>query len=269
VVRGDSVRLVQIVTNLLTNAAKYTEPSGHIRIRADGQGSMACIDVQDDGVGIAKEMLPRVFGLFVQAPQTIDRARGGLGLGLPIVQGLVRAFGGTVSVHSDGLGRGSRFRVELPLYEANSRHPSTPPAPAPHLAQAKRVLIVDDNTDALEVMAEALSLLGYRAHPASNAQQALELAERVHPDLALLDIGLPGLDGYELGKRLRALPGLQSLTLVALTGYGQASDRARSQSAGFAAHLVKPVELSVIEKLLKELSAPPRAELTRAPGAAG
>jgi PAS domain S-box-containing protein len=256
-VLADSVRLIQVFTNLLTNAAKYTEPGGCIGIHVVRDADRVTASISDNGMGIAPDMLSRIFDLFVQAPQTIDRSRGGLGLGLTIVQSLVSSFGGTVQAHSAGPGQGSRFIMSLPALDAVPLA-SAPDddAPAPPLAPVRRghrILVVDDNTDALEMLAAALRLLGHDPATAGDAAAALELAPRVKPRLALLDIGLPDMDGYELGRRLHALPGLEALQLVALTGYGQASDRERSRAAGFSQHLVKPVELVVIEKLLATL----------------
>jgi len=253
-VLADPVRLIQVLSNLLMNAAKYTEPGGHISIGVERAGSEVLLRISDDGMGIAPDMLSRIFELFVQAPQTIDRSRGGLGLGLPIVQSLVRSFGGTVSAESPGPGHGSRFVVRLPLHDAALPEPE-PPARAPEAdPRGLPILLVDDNVDALEMLTDALALLGHEPHPAANAAAALALAVRVRPRLALLDIGLPEMDGYELGRRLRELPGLGRLELVALTGYGQASDRERSRAAGFVAHLVKPVALDTIRQILREVA---------------
>jgi PAS domain S-box-containing protein len=253
-VLADPVRLIQVLTNLLDNAAKYTEPGGHLAIELGRDGAEVVLRITDDGIGIAPAMLPRIFDLFVQAPQTIDRSRGGLGLGLTIVQSLVRSFGGRVSAESAGEGRGSSFVVRLPLLEAAAAEPPSPaPGRAPNV-RALSILVVDDNVDALEMLSEALRLLGHEVHAAADAGTALALAARVQPGLALLDIGLPQMDGYELGRRLRASPGLEQLPLVALTGYGQATDRERSQAEGFVAHLVKPVGLDAIRRLIEEIA---------------
>ncbi|MET0409933.1 MAG: ATP-binding protein [Polyangiaceae bacterium] len=252
----DAVRLTQVLTNLLTNAAKYTEPCGRIQIRVETDASGVTFRIADNGMGIAPGMLSRIFDMFVQAPQAIDRAQGGLGLGLTIVQSLVRLFGGSVRAHSNGPGQGSEFIVNLPnqilsaAHQPTAERPSTPAAPAPRA----RILVVDDNQDALEMLVEALGILGHEAHGAVDVQSALELAARVRPNLALLDIGLPVMDGYELGRQLKALPGLDGIRLVALTGYGQSSDRDKSTAAGFAAHLVKPVELQAIGALIRDLA---------------
>jgi PAS domain S-box-containing protein len=259
ILKTDATRLTQVLTNLLLNAAKYTDPGGHISLSAAQEEESLVLRVEDEGSGIAPEMLSRIFELFVQGPQSIERSRGGLGLGLTIVQSLVRRFGGSVTAHSEGPGQGSQFVVRLPstrpLGPASSMpRPKREPTPA-----ALRVLIVDDNSDAREMLAEALELQGHEPHTAPDAEAALMLAPQIKPDLALLDIGLPGMDGHELGRRLRALPGLSELQLVALTGYGQASDRERSRAAGFQAHLVKPVDLSAITRLVAELFGPREA----------
>jgi PAS domain S-box-containing protein len=255
VIIGDAVRLTQVMTNLLTNAAKYTDPGGHIQLDVERDAAAVLVRVKDNGIGIAADMLSSIFDLFVQAPQTIERARGGLGLGLTIVQSLVSSFGGTVTAKSAGPGKGSEFLVRLPLSSApEAVNEAESPAPKGS-RKALRVLVVDDNVDALEMLVEALRLLGHDAHAADDAETALAVAAQEKPRLALLDIGLPVIDGYELGRQLRALPGLEDIQLVALTGYGQASDRERSAAAGFAAHLVKPVDLAAIDALIQSLDA--------------
>lgn len=258
---ADPTRLTQVLTNLLLNAAKYTDPGGHIALSARRADDWLVLGVEDDGSGIEPEMLSRIFELFVQAPQSIERARGGLGLGLTIVQSLVRLFGGSVTAHSAGPGRGSQFEVRLPLSSPAGAGKTLPPAsvPAEGARTALRVLIVDDNVDAREMLAEVLQMQGHETHTAPDAEAALALAARVKPELALLDIGLPGVDGHELGRRLRALPELERIQLVALTGYGQPSDRERSTRAGFQAHLVKPVDVTAIERLVRELFGPREA----------
>jgi PAS domain S-box-containing protein len=260
-VSADRSRLAQVVSNLLTNAAKYTEPGGHIAVSAarepvpNGGAARVVIRVHDDGVGILPEVLPHVFDVFVQGPRAIDRAQGGLGLGLTIVRSLVALHGGEVSVSSAGPGKGSEFTVSLP-----ERSDATPPADevsatrndSPAKEPGMRILLVDDNQDALDLLASLLREMGHEVHAADNAHDALELAERVHPNLGLLDIGLPEIDGYELARRLHALEGLAQLRLIALTGYGQASDRARSRDTGFSEHLVKPVTAQQIRRAIAE-----------------
>jgi len=210
--------------------------------RSTDATEIASSQVRDDGIGIAAEMLGRIFDLFVQAPQSIDRAHGGLGLGLTIVQNLVSLHGGTITATSDGVGKGSTFIVRLPAATGTSLAVAAPASigPAPRQTSID-ILVVDDNEDAVELLGEMLRVLGHHPHTATHPMQALELAAKIKPTLALLDIGLPEIDGYELAKRMRAIEGLQSVYLVALTGYGQASDRAKSAASGFDAHLVKPV----------------------------
>jgi CheY-like chemotaxis protein/two-component sensor histidine kinase len=252
-VQGDPVRLAQVVSNLLTNAAKYTNPRGHIVVSGsrDEQGAIT-LSVRDDGVGIEADLLPRVFNLFVQGQQALDRSKGGLGLGLAIVRTVVELHGGRVSAHSEGPGRGSEFRVVLP---ALGPAPAVVPAalPAPAARSAARVLVVDDNPDALELLIEVLRWKGHDARGAQDAAAALELAVILRPDVALLDIGLPVIDGYELARRLRALPGLEGLKLAALTGYGQPNDKELARAAGFDEHLVKPIGLEQVEAVLERL----------------
>lgn len=248
VVRGDVTRLAQILSNLLTNAVKYTQAGGHIWVEARREGPEAVLSVRDDGMGIGVDTLRRVFDMFVQEPQALDRAHGGLGVGLSIVRGLVSAHGGRVSAHSDGVGRGAVFVVRLPLDEEPPATRAFEPVDACS-PEVFRILIVDDNEDARELLAELLSRLGHQTYTAASAGEALNVARREQPSAALLDIGLPDLDGYELGRQLRALEGLGGIKLIATTGYGQSADRDRSLAAGFVAHLVKPVAVETLKSL--------------------
>ncbi|HEY0709330.1 MAG TPA: PAS domain S-box protein [Polyangia bacterium] len=248
-VEGDSVRLAQVFANLLTNAAKYTDPGGRISISVSREGSDVVITVQDNGIGITSDLLPVVFEPFVQAPQPSARSVGGMGIGLSLVRSFVERHGGSVSAASAGPRKGSVLTVRLPMLEsatAAAAHPPTPALDSPRVtAQPKRVLIVDDNEDARVSAADLLSLLGHEVKTAATGLSALEVVEEFTPDVAFLDIGLPGMDGYELARRLRAKFGSAlPLRLIALTGYGQESDRAQTRAAGFDAHLVKPVELT-------------------------
>ena len=238
-VDADATRLSQVVANLLTNAARYTAPGGHIAVEARREGDAIAIEVSDDGMGISAELLPYVFDLFVQGERPLDRAAGGLGLGLALVQNLVHLHGGSVSAHSEGQGRGSRFTVRLAALSGPSASTSQQVAPAPAASRSKRVLVVDDNVDAAELMAELLKMSGHEPAVAHDGPQALRTLEHFDAAVAFLDIGLPAMDGYELASRIRArgLP----IQLVALTGYGQAADLAKSRAAGFDRHLVKPV----------------------------
>jgi len=245
---GDPARLAQVVANLLTNAAKYTEPGGHIDVSAKRDGDRIVLTVRDDGMGIGATILPRVFELFAQEQQNIDRSRGGLGLGLAIVKSLVEAHGGTVHAESEGRGKGSRFIVELPAASGATPRAPAKVASSPGKRKKRRVLVVDDNRDAADLLAEMLHAKGHTAEVAYDGPSALGLAATFHPDVALLDLGLPVMDGFELARRLRE--GHAELKLIALTGYGQRSDREKTRAAGFDAHLVKPVELELLQATL-------------------
>ena len=251
-VLADPARLSQVISNLLVNAAKYTPPRGRVSIAARRDGNAVELDVRDTGIGIAPDVLPRVFDLFVQGRQALDRAEGGLGLGLTIVRSLVERHGGSVSVHSDGVDRGSRFVVRLPAAEVPAA--AAEPDPVAVLGVRKRydlrILVVDDNVDAAEMLCEALKIHGYGAVVAHDAVTALRVAASGEFDVAFLDIGLPVMDGYELAAKLRQLPRLADLQLIAVTGYGQDSDRRRSAAAGFNHHLVKPIRVDLLPDLL-------------------
>jgi signal transduction histidine kinase len=251
---ADDARLAQVVANLVTNAAKYTEPGGSITLSAASEDGLVVIRVRDDGRGIAPEMLSRVFELFVQGQRSPDRAEGGLGLGLALVRSLVELHGGSVEARSEGVGRGSEFIVRLP--PAAARSEAVPAEPAPRAAAegnpAKRVLVVDDNQDAAELLGEVLRTAGHEVQIAHDGPEALGLLRRFLPQVAVLDIGLPVMDGYELARRLRAAPRLARLRCIAVTGYGQETDRARSRDAGFELHLVKPVDLSTLLQALEQ-----------------
>ena len=242
-VHGDAARLVQVLTNLLTNAGKYTPPGGRVTVSAAADGDHVVLTVRDTGIGIQPDVLPYVFDLFVQGPQAIDRARGGLGLGLTIVRSLVEQHGGHVCAHSDGPGKGSEVIVRLPKVASRSESAATlrETARAEAIASGARVLVVDDNADAAEMLAGALTSHGCEVLVAHDGPEALRIGAE-HPfDAALLDIGLPVMDGYELAGRLRELPTLATARLVAVTGYGQESDRRRAIEAGFRDHFVKPL----------------------------
>jgi CheY-like chemotaxis protein len=260
VVEADPFRLAQAITNLLTNAAKFSPPGGRIEVRADGADGEARISVRDTGMGIAPDLLPRVFDQFVQERQPLDRSHGGLGLGLSIVHNLVALHGGTISAHSEGPGRGSEFVIRLPATTGLAAHSdqtaesNTAAAVSPPAGEV-RVLVVDDNQDAADMLVAALSARGYVVRQALDGLAALQVCSEFTPHVALLDLGLPVIDGYELAARLRQLPTLEGLGLCAVTGYGQDADRARSQAAGFHRHLVKPIDLDVLERVVDELSA--------------
>jgi signal transduction histidine kinase/DNA-binding response OmpR family regulator len=255
-VAADPARLAQVVSNLLTNAAKYTPPGGRIRVTASREGDQVVLRVTDTGIGIDAEMLPRVFDLFTQDRQAIDRAQGGLGLGLAIVRSLVMLHGGSVAAHSEGRGRGSEFVVRLPhVSMAAAGAEAAAESPSPAAASGLRVLVVDDNEDGAVMLAEALEQAGHSTATAHDGPDALQVAARFRPDVALLDIGLPVMDGFELARQLRSHPDLSAVRLVAVTGYGQEHDRHRTRAAGFDAHLVKPVDVRHVSELIVKLAA--------------
>ena len=244
-VDGDGARLVQCVANLLTNAAKYTDPDGEIGVELRCAPSGAIIVVADNGIGISKELLPRIFELFVQSERALDRSEGGLGIGLSVVHRLIDMHGGQVTAASAGPGLGSTFEISLPTVAAPEQAGIQHGRPA---VAARRVLVVDDNVDAATSLAEVLRLEGHQAEAVYSAQGALDAVASFSPDIVLLDIGLPDMDGYEVAKRIRA--GGRSVRLVALTGYGQAKDIQRTHSAGFDAHLIKPVDFVALERTI-------------------
>jgi PAS domain S-box-containing protein len=251
-INADEFRMAQVLANLLNNAAKYTEQGGRILVRAVQEGSQVVISVRDNGVGISSDILPNLFNIFVQGRRTLDRSEGGLGLGLAIVRSLVALHDGTVAARSAGTGSGSEFEIRLPAAQAPPLAIVDGPAAARSAVERKRVLIVDDNVDAADLLAETLDVLGHETRVAYDGPSALGLAESFAPDVALLDIGLPVMDGFELAGKLRhLLAARQPLRLIALTGYGQASDRLRSERAGFDDHLIKPVEMDVLTRALR------------------
>jgi CheY-like chemotaxis protein len=255
VLEGDPTRLEQVIWNLLNNAAKYTDPGGRIDVRVGRDGGEAVVRVRDTGIGIESGMLGRIFDPFMQVRDRHGRLREGLGLGLNLVRSLVELHGGTITASSEGPGTGSEFVVRLPAPRASVGRAVPIAAQAPEAEgppPRRRILIVDDNVDAAVVMARMLSRsYGQEVGVAHDGPGALEAARRLGPEVVLLDIGLPGLDGHEVARRLRAGPGGDRMLLVALTGWGQEEDRRRSQEAGFDRHLVKPVEPEDIVGLLR------------------
>jgi PAS domain S-box-containing protein len=251
-VSGDEGRLTQVFTNLVGNAAKYTPEGGRVQVVAARRGPEAVITVRDDGAGIAPELLPFVFDPFVQGERAIDRTDGGLGLGLALVRSLVELHGGRVSASSEGRGRGSAFEVVLPLPPAPTVTAQSPDSPVAAGAGAarRRILVVDDNRDAADLLAEALGELGHEIRVATGSIEALRIAAEFRPEVAVLDIGLPVMDGHQLGAKLREQLG--PIRLIAGTGYGQESDRERSRAAGFHAHLVKPIDLAALSAALTD-----------------
>ncbi|HVJ14021.1 MAG TPA: ATP-binding protein [Polyangiaceae bacterium] len=253
---ADEVRLTQVVSNLLTNAARYTPPGGHVKVSAAREDGEIVLCVSDDGIGIEPSLLPNVFEMFVQGARGSDRSQGGLGLGLSLVRTLTALHGGVVSARSEGLGRGSEFTLRLP---PTSSGRSRPPPSRPHQArrihaQSRRILVVDDNRDGAEMIANLLADAGHDVRVANDVSQAFSLADEFGPQLAILDIGLPVMDGYALGQELRLRLGELAPILVALTGYGQIQDQERSRMGGFAAHLVKPTDAEALLLLIDSLT---------------
>jgi CheY-like chemotaxis protein len=246
---GDPTRLSQVFGNLLNNAAKYTPPGGSVWLTVQVGPQEVAVSVRDSGIGIPSEMLPRVFDLFTQLDHSLDRAQGGLGIGLTLVHRLVGLHGGSVQALSAGSGQGSEFIVRLPLRGQLVDRPAKDikaPAPVP----IQRVLVVDDNVDAADSLALLLRVIGHETRIAHDGLEALVAARAFLPDVVLLDIGLPGMDGYEVARQLRGEPDLRTALLIAQTGYGQDEDRRRSREAGFDHHLVKPVDPDALRALL-------------------
>jgi two-component system CheB/CheR fusion protein len=253
-VKADPTRLEQVLTNLLSNASKYTDPGGRIRLTAGREGGWAVVRVRDTGIGIEPRMLPEVFGLFVQVERRLDRSRSGLGIGLSLVKSLVEMHGGSVSAHSEGPGRGSEFVIRLPALERVPKgggRPFMACAEASREMAGRRILVVDDNVDAADGLGRLLSRVwGQEVRVVYDGPAALVSAESFRPEVVLLDLGLPGMDGYEVARRLRGEPEFADVLLVAVTGWGQDSDRQMSKQAGFDHHLVKPVDLERLRGLL-------------------
>jgi two-component system CheB/CheR fusion protein len=256
-VEGDPARLQQVIVNLLSNASKYTPAGGHVVVRTRRDGDEASVSVTDDGAGIPGHMLESVFDLFVQSRRTLDRAAGGLGVGLSLVRSLVAMHGGRVRAHSDGEGRGSEFTVTLPIAKGASGQDAVPApadvAPAPRAAsQGATVLLVEDNADSRETLCELLEDSGFSCRATDRGVAALEILSELQPEVAIVDLGLPEIDGFELARRIRAMPQHAGMCLVALTGYGQPSDRTRTKEAGFDTHLVKPVQVDQLLEVLAQ-----------------
>ncbi|MET0334710.1 MAG: ATP-binding protein, partial [Rhizobacter sp.] len=256
---GDSKRLVQVIGNLLNNAAKFTPPGGHIDVTLTVEGDKVLVRVKDDGIGIPTDLQPRIFDLFAQAERSPDRAQGGLGLGLALVRSLVERHHGTASVFSQGAGTGSCFTVCLPLLKSAAMAPRpTQDAPAPAPQRSLDVLVVDDNEDAAEMLRALLEDAGHRVRVEHDPHSALRVSSSAPPQVGLIDIGLPSMDGYEVVRRLRAEAATAGGRYVALTGYGQESDRKQALAAGFDEHLVKPADPRALLELLDRLASEPR-----------
>jgi len=248
-VMGDPPRLTQIVDNLLTNAIKYTPPGGQIDVRTWSDRDEVVLRVRDSGVGIAPELLPRVFELFAQGPRTLDRAQGGLGLGLTLAQRLVLAHGGRILATSSGPSRGSTFTVHLPRIDAEeAATPVNDDVSTSAVAPPRRILIVEDNDDAREALRLQLQIAGHDVHAAATGLEGIRMAASLKPEVVLLDIGLPGLDGFQVAEQMRIAD--SGLRLIAITGYGQPQARERARSAGIEQYLVKPVDSAELTRLL-------------------
>ena len=251
---ADLTRLAQVFSNLLTNSAKYTEAGGRISLGAERRGSEVVVSVRDTGIGIPADALPRIFEIFSQVDQSIERSAGGLGIGLALVKGLAEMHGGSVAAESAGPGEGSTFIVRLPaLGAAPEPAAAAPPDNRRRTGPRRRILVVDDNQDSAATMAMMLELLGDEAVTAHDGVQGVEAAERFRPEIILMDVGMPRLNGYDATRPIREQPWGKAVTIIALTGWGQESDRAQSREAGCDGHLVKPVSLADLRKLIAEL----------------
>lgn len=252
---ADPIRLAQVFLNLLNNAAKYTKRGGHIWLTAVQEGSDAVVSVRDNGIGIASDMVPRIFDMFTQVDRSLERSQGGLGIGLTLVRRLLDLHDGSIEAHSNGPGEGSEFVVRLPLIQPAQEPPLKGDGPKAIALSGCRILVVDDNKDSADSLKMLLRLKGNDIRTAYDGLEAVEVAASFRPELVLLDIGLPKLNGYDVARRIRQQPWGRDMVLVALTGWGQEEDRRRSQEAGFNFHIVKPVELEALEKLLAGLQA--------------
>jgi signal transduction histidine kinase/ActR/RegA family two-component response regulator len=264
IVDGDLIRLAQVFTNLMNNSAKYTEPGGQISLTVRREGGTVAISVRDTGTGIPPEMLPRVFDMFTQVSHHTNRAQGGLGIGLALVKSLVEMHGGSVTARSEGTGRGCEFVVRLPL--ADTQLPADlsgeKAGPSAYVA-LRRVLVADDHHDAADSLGMLLKLIGADVRVVYNGPDALDAFASYKPAVVLLDLGMPGMDGFEVARWIRRQPHSEDVTLIALTGWGQAEDRARTRSAGFNHHLTKPPDLSTLKTILVSLEDHPAAVAAR------
>ena len=252
---ADSLRLAQVLGNLLTNAAKYTDPPGELSLKGRVDGSEVLLTVSDNGVGISPEMLPRIFEMFVQVQNVRDRADGGLGIGLALARGLIELHGGSISVSSRGEGTGSQFVIRLPLTSDSAQATPRPIVAVESRSPGVRIVVADDNVDAAESLAMLLNLQGHEVRTANDGEAALQLLETFQPRFAFVDVGMPKLNGHEVAARARTAPWGADITLVALTGWGQESDRRAALGAGFDYHFVKPVD---IDEMMRAI-APGRA----------
>ena len=252
---ADPARLAQVLTNLLTNAASYTPQGGSISLTAAAADDSLLLKVRDTGIGMAPELAAKAFDLFVQGDVSLERTRGGLGIGLTVVRHLVEMHGGSVEAHSEGQGRGAEFLIRLPLATPTPARAQTVPSPSPPPTHSRKLLVVEDNADASETLAAVLRLWGHEVRVSADALDALEVAGEFRPDVVLSDLGLPGMSGYELAHELRQRPELGSVVLIALSGYGREEDARRARDAGFDHHLVKPPDLARLAALLGRATA--------------
>jgi CheY-like chemotaxis protein len=248
---ADPLRVAQVLSNLLTNAAKYTDPEGQIRLTAHCEGEDVVIQVADSGIGISAAALPRVFNMFSQVHSNTDRSESGLGIGLSLAKGLIELHGGTIEAHSAGLGCGSEFTVRLPRRATTGKTQNTAAVTAAGPRRQRRILIADDNRDSAETLAALLRMEGHEVTSVHDGPVALSVFNELKPDAVLLDIGMPGLTGYEVARRLRQANPRTPLTLIAITGWGQDIDKERAFAAGFDHHLTKPVDPQRLVELLK------------------
>jgi CheY-like chemotaxis protein len=262
----DPLRISQALSNLLTNSAKYTDVGGRISLTAAlDETRQLAISVTDTGIGLSPQAIPRLFEMFSQVESLVDRAEGGLGIGLSLVKGLVEMHGGTVEAYSAGLGCGNRFTIRLPASAvsignvANAGSASAKSVPPPR--HRSRILLADDNHDAVDSLALVLKMAGYEVYPTHSGLEALDVGARMRPDVFILDIGMPEISGYELASRIRQKPWGGNALLIALTGWGQLQDQERSREAGFDHHLTKPVDPDQLERLLHDFASPPAGRL--------
>ncbi len=255
---ADATRLVQVFSNLLNNCAKYTEPGGRISVVAERSGAQARVVISDDGSGIPVEMLPRVFEMFTQLDGSLERTQGGLGIGLSMVKRLVEMHGGTITITSGGIGSGTQAEVQLPATLTPEPAPWTIKTEHRKPRQARRIVVADDNRDAADSLAKLLVMMGNEVRTAYDGVDAVDLTSQFRPDVVMLDIGMPRMNGHEACRRIREISGLEHAVMIAITGWGQDEDRLRSQEAGFDLHLTKPIDPAAVESLLASLPAPTR-----------
>jgi signal transduction histidine kinase/ActR/RegA family two-component response regulator len=262
IVDGDPMRLAQVFANLLNNASRYTDPGGRISVTARREGDSAVVRVRDTGVGIPPDAIARIFDMFAQADAHDSRSRTGLGIGLTLARSLVEMHGGSIGAASEGKGRGSAFVVRLPLAVAAAKRLPQATAAAPALRALQRILVVDDNRDSANTLGALLETVGADVRVAYDGPGALDAISSFRPSVVLLDLGMPGMDGYEVARRIRARPDALDMTLIALTGWGDPSDRRRTQLVGFQHHLVKPVDLDTMRMVLRRISSDHKAPAT-------